>query len=550
LPVLRRYPIVAWLLVATSALSRIASGQEPKAERVETIGPVRAEEEIVLESVSSRETVAASALPTILLARGADGKDVLCWGPAQEKKAPIENLLLIRFPAPRAAAGARPAAALTIFLRDGAELRGGIVQKGPKPGTKEHPGGESPKASDAVTFQCRALGSEPYQIPLEAIQGVLVHVAGASPGGATRPPDDAAKSPGEAPVSPGEPGASPGGSTGGSTGQGKPSRARRSSPGSDATSPSSIRLRNEILRTKPKKDILVLLEEGRMEGLLESMGPDGIRFSSETLGDVRVAYDKVRAVILAEVGAEPADHGADAKKPAPKDAGSSKGAGADGAGAAGAQAASNRVRATLRDGTILPARLTSVREGVLALRHPDLGDLSVPLAETIELAFLGGRLSYLSDRDPKLVKETLPASFRENARPFQRDASVMEGPLRMAGREYRKGLGVHAHSLLEYDLKGEYSRFQATIGLDESARPMHPDVSGTEGSVVFRVRVDGKPLFEKPMTWRDAPAALDLPIQGGSTLSLEVDCGVPGDVASILNFALDRADWAEARIIK
>jgi hypothetical protein len=150
--------------------------------------------------------------------------------------------------------------------------------------------------------------------------------------------------------------------------------------------------------------------------------------------------------------------------------------------------------------------------------------------------------------EPKTVKETLGPAFTD-LKPFRRDASVLREPLRMAGREHRKGLGVHSYSLLEFDLAGQFARFQALIGLDDSARPRGAS-TGAEGSVTFRVRLDGKLLLERPMTWRDAPAPAELDVRGGKTLSLEVDYGGPADIRGIINCALDRADWADARVVQ
>src|SRR5206468_708232 len=83
----------------------------------------------------------------------------------------------------------------------------------------------------------------------------------------------------------------------------------------------------------------------------------------------------------------------------------------------------------------------------------------------------------------------------------------------------RKGLGVHSYSLLEYALEGEYSRFQATIGLDESACPTEVDATDSgAGCVVFRARLDDQLLLEKALTWKDAPVPIDLSVKGGKAL--------------------------------
>jgi hypothetical protein len=118
----------------------------------------------------------------------------------------------------------------------------------------------------------------------------------------------------------------------------------------------------------------------------------------------------------------------------------------------------------------------------------------------------------------------------------------------MGGTTRRKGLGVHSYSLLEFDLAAEFSRFRATLGLDDSARPEEAQPQGgDEGSVVFRVKLDGKVLFEKGMTWRDPPTPVDLSVEKGRLLALEVDYGPP---EGGFNLVRDRANWAEARVVK
>ncbi len=52
----------------------------------------------------------------------------------------------------------------------------------------------------------------------------------------------------------------------------------------------------------------------------------------------------------------------------------------------------------------------------------------------------------------------------------QKDKSVMETPLRIAGTAYPHGLGTHAHSVIAFDISGKgFTRFTATVGADESA---------------------------------------------------------------------------------
>lgn len=107
-------------------------------------------------------------------------------------------------------------------------------------------------------------------------------------------------------------------------------------------------------------------------------------------------------------------------------------------------------------------------------------------------------------------------------------------PLRMGGRGYARGLGVHAASRVLVHLGGRCDRFQAIAGLDDSAAP--------GASVVFEVLADGRSLFQSATVRADsAPIPLDLPLAGTRLLELRVDAA--GDDA-----AGDAADWADARL--
>jgi len=207
------------------------------------------------------------------------------------------------------------------------------------------------------------------------------------------------------------------------------------------------------------------------------------------------------------------------------------------------------VQVTLRDQSQIPGRLRELRNERLTVDHASLGTVGVSLSEVLEIAFQSGKARYLSDMEPSAVREERGLLFdAKKLLPYRRDRNVLGQPLSLNGRRYRKGLGVHSYCLIEYPLGGAYARFLATVGLDDSARPPSFEMAKLDvGSVVFRVKVDGKVVWEKPMTWRDAPAAVDLPLTGAKALALEVDYGA-GGVPGLLT--RDRADWAEARVVK
>ena len=288
-------------------------------------------------------------------------------------------------------------------------------------------------------------------------------------------------------------------------------------------------LERRVQTEAPTDDVFVLLEGGEIRGLLEQVDSAKVRVSSESLGNedggIDIPYDRLRAVILTEVDLSEDDSApqSDSARELPK------------------------VRLQLRDGSRIGVSLGRLAEGRLGGRHPHLGELELDLAEILDVAFLSGRARYLSDLEPVETEERLGPAFLLR-RPYRRDANVLGGPLRLGRRTFEKGLGVHAYSRLHYHLGGEFGRFQAVVGLDAAAHPRDPQVARSDvGSVIFRVRVDDELSFEKAMTWRDEPLQLELPVAGRQLLILEVDYGGP---PGSTNFALDRADWADARLLK
>jgi len=121
--------------------------------------------------------------------------------------------------------------------------------------------------------------------------------------------------------------------------------------------------------------------------------------------------------------------------------------------------------------------------------------------------------------------------------PPRSDRCVTGGPLRLGGRAYARGLGMHTRTRMTFALDGGYSLFCATVGVDDSA--------GGLGSVAFRVLADGRTAFESPvMRGGDPPLDIQVRVAGAKRLTLVADFG--GTVVASGNFA----DWAEARLVR
>src|ERR1700722_11925337 len=115
-----------------------------------------------------------------------------------------------------------------------------------------------------------------------------------------------------------------------------------------------------------------------------------------------------------------------------------------------------------------------------------------------------------------------------------KDKSVEGTPITIGKKLYEHGLGTHAESDLLIDLKGNATRFTASVGLDDETQ--------NRGAVQFFVYVDGK-LAAKPDILPPGMAAENISanLTKAKKLRLEVDGGVPG-------IDYDHADWADAQI--
>ena len=116
----------------------------------------------------------------------------------------------------------------------------------------------------------------------------------------------------------------------------------------------------------------------------------------------------------------------------------------------------------------------------------------------------------------------------------QLNRSIREKPLSIGGRKFDRGVGTHARSTYRLELAGGTERFQASVGLDDSAG---------QGSVQFVVLADGKRLFDSGvMRSNTPPKTVDVDLKGVNSLLLQVTDGGDG----VNN---DHGDWAEAKFL-
>jgi len=145
-------------------------------------------------------------------------------------------------------------------------------------------------------------------------------------------------------------------------------------------------------------------------------------------------------------------------------------------------------------------------------------------------------------RWPKLDKasvyldEVAPDEVKQDWGTLQRNQSVWEKPMIIAGRKFARGLGTHANSRILYDLSGgKFRSFRCLVGRDEHAN---------DGRIVFQVWVDKKKAFDSgPMTKASAPKSVQVDVKGAAVLELRTLDG--GD-----SINGDHGNWADAQLVR
>lgn len=120
----------------------------------------------------------------------------------------------------------------------------------------------------------------------------------------------------------------------------------------------------------------------------------------------------------------------------------------------------------------------------------------------------------------------------------QQDTAVEGAAMEVGGKTYTHGFGVHAYSLIQFQLKSRYSNFRVLAGV-----PDYIAKRGTaQGSVIFQIWADGNLLTESKLMSAGEPAQeMKAAVNGVGTLELVVLNGGDGNVN-------DHALWLEPQI--
>lgn len=153
-------------------------------------------------------------------------------------------------------------------------------------------------------------------------------------------------------------------------------------------------------------------------------------------------------------------------------------------------------------------------------------------ASIASLDFSKGKVRYLSDLEPRNIEYT---PFFDTIWKYRKDKHRDGEPLRLAGKEYARGLYIHSKTLLQYRIKEEYRTFRAIMGIDDSV----PGI----GFVYVEIKGNGRTLYSGNVRSADPPIELNLDVRGVRDLEILVDFGDNLEIC-------DHLDLCEARLIK
>lgn len=146
--------------------------------------------------------------------------------------------------------------------------------------------------------------------------------------------------------------------------------------------------------------------------------------------------------------------------------------------------------------------------------------------------FSTDRLTYLSDLKSE-NEEHIP--YFDTTWPIAHDRNFSNGPIRIGGNTFRKGLVVHSKTMVRYPLHASYRRLQLTAGLEQDAGPL--------GKAVLQFLVDEKLVKELIISADSAPIDVEIDVENARHLTIVVDYGLLADLG-------DHVALGNARLLK
>jgi hypothetical protein len=185
-------------------------------------------------------------------------------------------------------------------------------------------------------------------------------------------------------------------------------------------------------------------------------------------------------------------------------------------------------------GLKLPGHLVTIAaDGTAKFRTLWGDDLLLSMNELTALTVRDGKAVSLTELTPNRVEQV---PFFDRLIAYRTNESLSGGPMTLRDGPCRRGISVHAKTVLAYALGKKFQRFRAKIGFQLP--------EGMLGDAQVRILGDGRVLFENASLKGSEPiAVIDVDIMGVETLTLSVDFGRQEDVG-------DRVVWGEPILIR
>ncbi|UCE60288.1 MAG: NPCBM/NEW2 domain-containing protein [Phycisphaerales bacterium] len=158
---------------------------------------------------------------------------------------------------------------------------------------------------------------------------------------------------------------------------------------------------------------------------------------------------------------------------------------------------------------------------------------AIEAERVVRIDVTGGRWEWLSQHQPISYQHTPMLSMDWD---YVADRNVLGEPIIVDSETFEHGIGVHSRSSLTYDLKGIYTQFVTSFGMDDNSGP-YADVS-------VAILVDGKLRFDHEHAVRGqlvGPIRLD--VTKAKRVELVADFGENGDLQ-------DRFNWIEPALVR
>jgi hypothetical protein len=199
-------------------------------------------------------------------------------------------------------------------------------------------------------------------------------------------------------------------------------------------------------------------------------------------------------------------------------------------------------RVQLADGSVVTAPKVQLNGTKLALTLGEGATRPVEIAQVVLIEQLNGPVSWLSARVPA---ETVYQPMFDVSFPPQMDRNYRGERIKFAGRDYSRGIGVHAYCKLTYELDGSFKAFRTQYALNEDAY---------KGKVTVRILLDDKVVHEaKDFPPGKLSGVILLDLGTAKTLSIEAHPGGDAATDDRTQWHIDtqaRLNWIEPALLK